>query len=436
MVILALLLLLANSALGEDVRVKVQAFPPDAGVYRQTSKDWDYLGPVGETLNFSVERSASTVFFAVRADGYREQKFTLSTLDLIQSEESVWPPDGEATLEASSVGVRLVDFVRYRPLRALGLTVLVFVVGGMALRRRRDVGGKLERAQRLEQYAEDAKDEAASLVMHILGGYRLVSVLGRGGMATVYRAVPEEDLNEAQEVACKVIRREYSQDPEHRARFEREIAVCKQLNHPGIVRLVNWGDHEGMLFLTMEVVKGKTLRERIDEGLSDEESAAMLVQIFDAVAYAHDQRVVHRDLKPENIMVTDGGKVKIMDFGLARAHDTATITGTATALGTPKYMAPEQIQSRPPSALADQYSLGVIAYEMLVGQHPFQEEDPLQFILKHLSEAPPTPTGVRSDLPEELDGVLLRMMAKEGKDRYPDLKAARSALEAALWGGA
>ncbi|MCA9780899.1 MAG: serine/threonine protein kinase, partial [Candidatus Eremiobacteraeota bacterium] len=135
----------------------------------------------------------------------------------------------------------------------------------------------------------------------------------------------------------------------------------------------------------------------------------------------------------ENIMVTDSGLVKIMDFGLARAHDTHTITATATMLGTPGYMPPEQIQSQGPGPLGDQYALGILAYEIMTRMHPFQEDDPLKMIFKHLSEVPPPPTERRADLPVELNEVIMKMIEKTPEKRYPDVQAANAAFQNAIW---
>ncbi|MEW6284432.1 MAG: protein kinase, partial [Candidatus Eremiobacterota bacterium] len=296
----------------------------------------------------------------------------------------------------------------------------------------------LARAQKLEQLVA-ATPSQASFVGRTLGGYTLVDELGGGGMARVFRGVPADTLDDDQAVAIKVLHRDYAQDPELQMRFRREVRLCRELNHPHIVRLLDWGEQDGVTYLVLELVRGKTLRDRLPpHPLTPEEAFDLLDPILDAVSYAHSMGIVHRDLKPENVMLTDSGTVKVMDFGLARRQQSqSNLTRTGATLGTPAYMAPEQARGGRLDPASDQYSLGVLAYEILTAQKPFQGEDPLQVILQHLGEEPPPPSQIRRDLPPGVERAVLRMLAKQPGDRFPDLAAARAALLSALraWHG-
>lgn len=243
-----------------------------------------------------------------------------------------------------------------------------------------------------------------------LGAYRLVERLGAGGMAAVYRALDEETLEEREPVAVKVLHGRPSRDAEER--FRREAMVCSRLNHPNLVRILDAGDQDGVLYLAMELVRGQTLRGR-------RASRAVVQEIFAGVGAAHSLGIVHRDLKPDNIMITAQGRVVVMDFGLARRDDLVRATATGGVIGTPAYMAPEQIRGEEVDARADQYSLGVMLYEMLAGALPFEGE-PLTLLMKHLSESP-------SPLPAPYSPVM-RMLEKQPQDRFPSLAAAWEAL--------
>ncbi|MEW5854144.1 MAG: serine/threonine-protein kinase, partial [Myxococcota bacterium] len=162
---------------------------------------------------------------------------------------------------------------------------------------------------------------------------------------------------------------------------------------------------------------------------------AYLRQIGDALQYAHDNQIVHRDLKPENLMVTREGLVKVMDFGLARGHTSSTVTATGAVFGTPSYIPPEQVLGQKQlDARSDQYSLGVLLFEMLTGRRPFDDQDPVALIFKHVSESPPKASSVREGLPASVDMVLDRMLSKEPAERYPSVREACHALEQALTG--
>lgn len=261
------------------------------------------------------------------------------------------------------------------------------------------------------------------------GAYVVSERLGVGGMATVYRALPAKTLEEAGQVAIKVIHRSFAQDDDYQRRFRREFEIMQRLDHPGLVRVLESGDLNGLLYITMEYVDGENLRQLLDRrGPLDLASfLALAIPVLEAVQAAHEAGVTHRDLKPENLMVCENG-VKVMDFGLATALGTARITQSGETIGTPRYLAPEQITKGSSEASADQYALGVVFFEMLTGVTPFQGEHPMAILLMHLSEAPPRLRDLRVDLPEKLENLLQQMLAKNPNERFRDLLEIREVL--------
>lgn len=209
----------------------------------------------------------------------------------------------------------------------------------------------------------------------------------------------------------------------------------RALTHPSVVRIEDYGDAEGTLYLVMEFVEGKTLREKMSpQGLSGPEVWGYCKPICEGLQYVHQRGVIHRDLKPDNIMVTASGRLVIMDFGLAKREDHSMLTGSGDVLGTPAYMSPEQIQGNPPpDARSDQYAIGVLVYELVTGKLPFHgTTDPVQLLMKHLSAEPFRPSELRSDVSPQLDKILLRMLAKNPEDRFRDMAACAAALQPAL----
>lgn len=316
---------------------------------------------------------------------------------------------------------------------AAGLALMVELV----LRQRRQARASQEAQQKLAEMVadEDVKDP---LVLATLGRYRLLAPLGQGGMASVYRAVPLDRLDESEALALKVIRSDLN-SAEFRARFLREIRVSMKLDHPNVLRVVDWGEEGSMLYLVMELVRGQSLCSWLQGRKLDVVQAMdILSGVVEALAYAHSQNIVHRDLKPSNVMVTETGRVKLMDFGLARNQEVKTLTMHGSALGTPAYMAPEQVLNGPErtalSDRSDQYALGIMVYEVLTGRRPFDQEDPNQLIMQHLTAAPPPICKLNPALPRALDAVLLRMLAKNPEERYSSVREAGAALLAATLG--
>jgi protein kinase-like protein len=361
-----------------------------------------------------------SVDVVARKPGYRDQEVVLGP-EFWSSK--VYPP--EAIVLTPEGG--LLAFYQRNPARSWvllsvsGVAVVVFGVLGLRTRRR------LLFARKLEGLRADSSDPWSGSE---LGSYRLGQPLGEGGMSAVYIGVPIVTLDPEQAVAVKIIHRRLAADPDFLARFHREVQVSGALTHPNIVELVDWGNQDGVLFMILELVKGESLARRLKTETSLPEILDTLISVARALVYAHQQGVIHRDIKPENVMIAEGGEVKVMDFGIAKKHDATTITATGAVFGTPAYLPPEQAKSKEVTAAADQYSFGVMAYEMLAGELPFKADEPLQMILKHLRERPPSLTDTRPELPESLAQLVDRMLSREPADRHQSMEEVLIILEA------
>jgi serine/threonine-protein kinase len=257
----------------------------------------------------------------------------------------------------------------------------------------------------------------------INGRYQLEAAIGEGGMATVYAA--RHRLVD-RPCAVKVMNAALAKNEVIRERFRREAKAAQKLAHPNIIEIFDQGELEdGSLFLVMELLEGQTLSDIVmRDKLSLERALPIAIQIARALARAHDLEVIHRDLKPENVFLaeSDDGSdlVKLLDFGIARSMQDVRLTGAGEVFGTPQYMAPERITSIDAGPAADLYALGVMLFEMLTGQLPFDAPDVATFFLKHLKEPPPSLRARDASVPAELDQLVMDMMAKDPKDRPVD----------------
>ncbi len=321
---------------------------------------------------------------------------------------------------------------RVLPLDFLLLAGVLAVPLGLAARSRRRV--VQTRLDALAAFAAESGGKDPN-VGKVVGNYRLIDRLGRGGMAIVYRAVPDDTLETRDQVALKLMSPELAQDADFRARFQREVEVSCTLQHPNIVRVDDWGEQDGLLYLVMEVVEGDTFKGYMQKPMELDMFLNLFGQVCQGLTYAHEQGIIHRDLKPANIMVNQKGIVKIMDLGLAKStraeHD---VTKTGDALGTPAYMPPEQISGGELSTATDQYAMGVMAFEMLTGRLPFEgkPDDAMALILQHLNEPPPPLREWRPKLPQALEQIVNRMLAKKAEERYPSMAEVQKALEEAV----
>ncbi len=247
------------------------------------------------------------------------------------------------------------------------------------------------------------------------GEYRLVQPLGRGGMASVYKAERRGEV-----CALKRPLLAFLEEPEFLERFQREAEIGRTLHHPNIVRILERGEVEQVPFFTMELIAGETLQEQVQRvgALDPRLATRIVVQIAEALDYAHLKGIVHRDLKPSNVMVMPDGTARVMDFGIARARRFEGLTVTGSFLGSPEYAAPEAIEGRNTDARSDLYSLGVIFYEVLTGRRPFTADTPFAVLRKHVAEPPPPPTSLRPGLPPELERIVLRLLSKSPAQRH------------------
>ena len=250
-----------------------------------------------------------------------------------------------------------------------------------------------------------------------LGPYRIIEQIGTGGMATVYKAYHAAT---DRYVAVKILTARMSGDNELRKRFQRECKVIAKLEHARVVPVYDYGRTDDRLYLVTRYIEAGTLKDRLAQGsMSLAQVGHIMQQVGGALAYAHRLGVVHRDVKPSNVLLDAEGDCYLTDFGLARIiESSARLTMTGVGVGTPAYMSPEQGQGEGVDARSDIYSLGVMLYEMVTGQVPYQAETPLAVVLKHISAPLPLPRSVRPDIPEEVERVIMKAMAKNPADRF------------------
>jgi eukaryotic-like serine/threonine-protein kinase len=248
------------------------------------------------------------------------------------------------------------------------------------------------------------------------GRYRIVRKLGAGGMADVYLA---EDQELGRRVAIKILNGRHANDDQFIERFRREAKNAAALNHPNIVSIYDRGEAEDTYYIAMEYLDGRTLKELIvGHGQAPVRVAVEYArQILSALRFAHRHGIVHRDIKPHNVLVDREGRVKVTDFGIARAG-TSQMTETGSIVGTAQYLSPEQARGGEVDQRSDLYSLGVVLYELLTGKTPFEGDTPVEIAMKHLSNTPQTPSELRPDIPPELDMVIMRALAKDPDERY------------------
>jgi DNA-binding response OmpR family regulator/predicted Ser/Thr protein kinase len=264
------------------------------------------------------------------------------------------------------------------------------------------------------------------------GRYKIVKLLGRGGMGTVYLA---EDAELGEKVAIKTIRSDLiTSDESAMERFRNEIRLARKVTSRNIVRTHDFGKADDVYFVTMEYVEGMTLRALLDKRgrLDTDSTLAIARQLADALECAHEQGIIHRDLKPENLLLDASGTLKVMDFGVARlAERTTNLTQAGMVVGTPAYMAPEQLLSEEVDARSDLYSVGVILYECLTGKPPFEAKSPISLIAKVLNETAVAPEVVKPDVPHAISELVMRLLAKQPNDRIQNAKVLNETLATA-----
>jgi eukaryotic-like serine/threonine-protein kinase len=263
----------------------------------------------------------------------------------------------------------------------------------------------------------------------IVGRYELEELVGEGGMSSVYRA---HDTVLERRVAIKVLHEHFSRDPEYVERFRREARAIARLAHPNVVTVIDRGEWEGRQFIVFEHVAGENLKAVISrEGpLPVDRALELACQIARALAFAHELGIVHRDVKPHNVLLDGSGTAKVTDFGIARALDSDdALTATGTVLGTGQYLSPEQANGERGDERSDQYSLGVVTFELLTGTAPYSGDNLMAVAMRHVRDPVPSVRALRPDVPERVDAVIARAMSKRPEDRFDSMGELAVALE-------
>jgi serine/threonine protein kinase len=273
-------------------------------------------------------------------------------------------------------------------------------------------------------------DDAAEVIkpgLVIDGRYEVLAHLGDGATASVFKAADHE-LGDV--IAMKVFHLMISRNDSMAERMKLEIKACRKLSHRNIIKIFDIGGFAGHRYLTMEFLQGKTVEDRIRDPITLNQSLDLLIQACRGLDEAHRNHFVHRDVKPDNIFVTDEGIVKVMDFGIAKQTTAEGMTLTGTILGTPGYMAPEQIDgSSPISQSADQYAIGSMAYRMLTGTMVFQHQEMMPLLMMHVTDTPELPSKRAPNISPEIDSIVMKLLSKKPEDRFASCSDVADALQ-------
>ena len=261
--------------------------------------------------------------------------------------------------------------------------------------------------------------------------YEIEKLIGEGGMANVYLA---KDTILDRKVAVKVLRGDLAGDEKFVRRFQREALAASSLSHPNIVEIYDVGEDNGNFYIVMEYIDGKTLKQLIKKRgvLTLPETIDIMMQLLDALATAHDSYIIHRDIKPQNIMIKDSGLVKITDFGIAMALNSAQLTQTNSVMGSVHYLPPEQASGKGSTIRSDIYSLGILMFEMLTGRVPFKGDSAVEIALKHMKEPLPKVREINPVVPQSVENIILKAAAKNPKNRYKDVRDMKDDLKTCL----
>lgn len=400
-------ILLALPAFAEPMELLVRSYPPEAKMRDQFGND---LGRTGRPTTIDWSRDKGSLQLQLSKEGHRSVTRTLSFREI---DHGVYPEDGEVRLPALSFAVTIKDTLLYRK-KAVGLSLLVLstVLGVMIsrLKKRDGVARKSER----------------------VGDYQILEQIGHGSTADVFRAASVNDP-ESLPVALKLMKDTPSLDGQSGERFRQEIKTSLGLKHTNLVKIYDWGEHQnGRLYLVTELLEGRTLRQELSK--KEETNLTLVCDVLRALGgsldYLHGRGLVHRDIKPENVFLTNRGEIKLMDLGLTKGDDIAPMTAVGTAMGTPHYMAPEQIRGKAVPA-SDQYSLGVLAFEMLTGTRPYRGEDGLKILNQHLTDPVPRVSQFRN-LGPMVDDAVAMAMDKNAESRFEDVQRMVDSLCSAL----
>ena len=259
------------------------------------------------------------------------------------------------------------------------------------------------------------------MMEQIANRYEILSLIGQGGMADVYKA-RDTILNRV--VAIMVLRAKLSDDAMALVRFQREASAASRLSHPNVVDIYDVGEYEGMHYIVMEFIRGRTLKELIAQrgALDVDEAIGVMKQLVSAINHAHEHKIIHRDIKPQNVLVKDDGTIKITDFGIAGANGSVQLTYNNTVMGSAHYLAPETTQGKEPNEQVDINSLGIVFYELLTGHVPFTGKTPTEIAIKHLRKPIPYVRDFNPNIPQSVENIVLKATAKNLEDRYVSCK--------------
>ncbi|MBP3853830.1 MAG: Stk1 family PASTA domain-containing Ser/Thr kinase, partial [Erysipelotrichaceae bacterium] len=256
-----------------------------------------------------------------------------------------------------------------------------------------------------------------AMTKQVANRYEIDSLIGQGGMADVYLA---QDTILNRTVAIKILRDKMSEDPMTLVRFQREASAASKLSHPNVVDIYDVGESEGMHYIVMEYIRGRSLKQLIQQrgALSVNEALHIMTQLTGAVKHAHLHNIIHRDIKPQNVLVKDDGTIKITDFGIAVANDSVQLTLNNAVMGSAHYLAPETAQGKDATVQVDIYSLGIVFYELLTGKVPYTGKTPTEIAIKHLRQPMPFVRDFNPDIPQSVENIILKATAKVSEERY------------------
>ncbi len=394
----------------ETFPFRVETFPPGASLHDQFG---GYLGKSGEDFVLQWDRANGPLQLTILLPRHETSTSTLTVRDL---QKGRYPERERLRLQADSFQTAFFDVLRYEPTTPLGVLFALGILGwlGRFLLRR-------------------ASSVASPFGGHLIGEYRVVEQIGQGGMSEVYRA-HREGGSLLEPIAVKVMHLELADSEEASERFRREVRANLAVKHPNLPLLIDWGEQEdGRLYLVMELLEGESLKERLkrERVLPDQVVAEILGGVSAALEHLHQLGFVHRDVKPSNVFCLTRGGIKLTDMGIVQDQALAPLTRTGMVVGTPHYMAPEQIAGAA-SAFSDQYSMGVMAFEMLAGRRPFVSNDAQELLRQQVAESPPDIADFRPNASRVLREALQRVLCKNPKGRYPDIEAAAAAIRAGL----
>ena len=265
----------------------------------------------------------------------------------------------------------------------------------------------------------------------ISGRYEILKSIGEGGMANVYVGY-DTILN--RKVAIKILRGDLANDEKFVRRFQREALSASSLSHPNIVEMYDVGEDDGIYYIIMEYIEGKTLKQLIKKrgSITLSEAIDIMLQLTDGIAQAHDSYIIHRDLKPQNVMIKEDGTVKITDFGIAVALNSTQLTQTNSVMGSVHYIPPEQASGKGSTIRSDIYAMGILFYELLTGSLPFRGDNAVEIALKQMHDPIPSVRKKNPSIPQSVENIILKATAKNPKNRYADAKEMHADLLTAL----